>query len=490
MEEPMETDGNEVHATRNAVATGRAQLGPGLPSKVAELFEHPDDCDYSDNEITDNVISYDADEPHARAFQDAADAADPDFLPSMSADDTEEPEENLLDGLSTDDGEDDHQDHAESSRMAEAREQLRQDAELAAALEREQRLLLENGDLRNQVASLQTAAGTRVVRESEPCTGKSVDMSKLLARPDKFTGSDTDAKKFQEWVLYVNQYVDLMGVHSDRKVKIAAAYLAGDALTWWSRQREHMLEAGQDVLDMEVFVQALRERFFFRNPELQARNDLRSLKQGSLLLPQYISKFEDCYSYLPTFDEADKIDRFIAGLNDKWQEKAMINPLTGHRWVEYQPMVNYLVSMLGAAITPTGLLREQQGQQGQQGQGTRQNDNGHGQRQPPGPAWQRTGRQNRLERRARNRQQRGAARNGQPRLPNNSERRKVLTNASGQRFWRTAAQMTYMITQHKDMCACCLKNVGHRYSECTASPERTAPPGYNEWRQQQQLQRQ
>lgn len=54
---------------------------------------------------------------------------------------TEESEENLMDGLATDDDEV-CQDHAESSRMAEAREQLRHDAELAAALDIEQRLLL------------------------------------------------------------------------------------------------------------------------------------------------------------------------------------------------------------------------------------------------------------------------------------------------------------------------------------------------------------
>jgi len=49
---------------------------------------------------------------------------------------------------------------------------------------------------------------------------------------------------------------------------------------------------------MEVFEQALRQRFFFRNPELQARNDLRNLKQGSMPLPQCII-FEDCHSYQP-----------------------------------------------------------------------------------------------------------------------------------------------------------------------------------------------
>jgi len=187
---------------------------------------------------------------------------------------------------------------------------------------------------------------------------------------------------------------------------------------------------------------------------------------------------------LPTWDEADKIDRFLAGLSDLWQGKAIVNPLTGRRWEEFQPMVNYLVSLLGstAAASSSAVAK---GLVVPQNNGNVERPTGQQvERRPARPAWQRQGRQQRFVRRAQGRQLNAAGRRQQNVVSRAANNRKIFQNADGVQFWRTKAQMTYIIAVKRDMCACCF-SPGHRYQDCHATPVRTAPPGYVEWRAQQ-----
>jgi hypothetical protein len=51
-------------------------------------------------------------------------------------------------------------------------------------------------------------------------------------------------------------------------VALAATYLEGEALRWWSSRSVSLQREGHNVANMEVFVDALRERFAYKNPEL------------------------------------------------------------------------------------------------------------------------------------------------------------------------------------------------------------------------------
>lgn len=105
------------------------------------------------------------------------------------------------------------------------------------------------------------------------------------------------------------------------------------------------------------------------------------------------------------------------------------------------------------------------------------NNNNHNRRQQnrqqQNPRWQTRGR---------DRQRRARARNGQQAQGGNPDRRRYMENARNQKFWRTAGQMSYIITQKRGMCASCFQD-GHNWDKCTDTPVKTAPPGYEEYRQ-------
>ena len=191
--------------------------------------------------------------------------------------------------------------------------------------------------------------------------------------------------------------------------------------------------------------------------------------QGSSTVSEYITKFDNYYSYLPSWDEADKIDRFLAGLNSQWRVKATINPQTGKRWEEYYPMITFLVSL--PSESTTGLLQREREQE-------RPRNPRQEQRRDQDPRWQS---------RAQDRQ-RGARRrrNG---MPSDPSKRKNMQNANNRKFWRTAGHMSYLITQKRGMCACCYGD-GHNWADCTAEPVRSPPPGYNEFMQRHRQQQQ
>lgn len=439
-----------VHATRKAVAEGRARLRAGMPSKHACLFEDRHDCTVSDSEITHNVLSYDSDNPYGSG-DISHHLSDPDYTPH--ADDSSE---NLLKGLSCSD-DNQEADGLSSADNHEADSPTTDGGDLTA--------------LRNEVKALKTAVG----KSGEPA-GHRIDLSKVVDKPDKFTGADYNVKHFNNWVLKLSQYIELLDVPAHKRVGVAATYLDGDALSWWTQKKQTLQKDGTDITSMTVFVDTLRERFSFKNPEQAARVALRSFTQGNMSVTEYINQFDSYYSYLPTWDEADKIDRFTAGLHRRWQERVIINPTTGRRWKEYYPMINYLVSLLHES--PAGALQDdlhtRNGAQphinNQSNTNNTNNDRTDRQhtRQRQNPRWQRRGRDRQRAARARN----GRGPGGNP------NRKKFMENANKKKFWRTVDQMSYIISRKKGMCACCYEHANHTWADCTTNPVFAPPPGY------------
>jgi hypothetical protein len=297
------------------------------------------------------------------------------------------------------------------------------------------------------------------------------DLTRVVDRPAKFSGGEYSAKAFNDWVLKVTQFVELLNVAPDQRVKVAASYLEGDALAWWARQKQKLLSDGTDVLDMEVFTNALRDRFSFRNPELQARAALRSCKQNNMTVASYINKFDDCYSYLEKWDEDDKIDRFLAGLDQKWLRLAAVNPQTSRRWTDYCSMINHLVTCLSEY--PAELQAKDMAElslKTKPGGGSDGAGPSNGQK----PKWVKSSWQKRKE----------GARKASERSPVKlftNDKRRNMENAAGQRYWRTAGQMAYIIQKKKDMCSCCFGTDHNLAAECRNSPKFAPPPGYNEF---------
>jgi hypothetical protein len=86
----------------------------------------------------------------------------------------------------------------------------------------------------------------------------------------------------------------------------------------------------------------LNERFEHRNPELASRDKLMSLRQNELSLHQYLRDFEGCYAYIPRYDEADKIHRFLYGLKPFYRAKFCVDPATHQWWTSFDALVAYI----------------------------------------------------------------------------------------------------------------------------------------------------
>ncbi len=270
----------ETYATRKAVAEGRAILLAGIPSKHTEKY------DIKCREISDYVLSYDSANPYGD--DDVSDDADYDPRAEFSSE--------HISGLESSAAEAD----VEELNEVEAESQLSPLDQLNVTVADVQGDVQEvRGDVRN----LATALGTS--RESG---GRIIDLSRVLDKPTPFTGAEYNVKKFNDWVLKVTEYVDILEISPLKRVGVAASYLAGDALAWWHRRKELLVRNGSDVTNMTIFLDALRERFSFRDPEQAARTALRNHMQGRSVT-EYINSFENHYSYLSSWDEAEKIDK-------------------------------------------------------------------------------------------------------------------------------------------------------------------------------------
>jgi hypothetical protein len=100
-----------------------------------------------------------------------------------------------------------------------------------------------------------------------------------------------------------------------REAQVVQSYLKGPALAWWMQKLESDDSSGTSApTTFAELLPYLNERFEHRNPELASRDKLMSLRQNELSLHQYLRDFEGCYAYIPRYDEADKIHRFLYGL--------------------------------------------------------------------------------------------------------------------------------------------------------------------------------
>jgi hypothetical protein len=117
--------------------------------------------------------------------------------------------------------------------------------------------------------------------------------------------------------------------------------------------------AGQSVpTSWEQLLPLLNERFEHRNPELAARDKLMTLRQGSMTLQQFLKEFEACYAYIPRWDEADKIHRFMYGLKPYNKAKFCVDPATHSWWTSFDQMVSYITSYMSDDMSHTDSLMQ------------------------------------------------------------------------------------------------------------------------------------
>jgi hypothetical protein len=130
-----------------------------------------------------------------------------------------------------------------------------------------------------------------------------------LSQPANFLGAGEI--NVDSWLFQMVQYLDASGCSEDQRLIVAATFLKGAANNWWFNQSK----SPYCPTTWEAFALALRTRFQPVAASSVARSQLHSLRQGSLSVAEYSSKFQTILNLVPDMAEADQIVFFTNGLN-------------------------------------------------------------------------------------------------------------------------------------------------------------------------------
>jgi Retrotransposon gag protein len=231
--------------------------------------------------------------------------------------------------------------------VAELQAQL-EAAAAATSAERTAQLESELAAVQAEVAKL-----TSVISKSssESAQLKSAEqLMKFLPRPMQFDG----VGQFTEFRAQMQMHLSSVNLPTHFQAPVAAAYLKGAALQWWTQLRVSTpMPASWD--EMLVLLNA---RFDHLNPEMAARSKLQTLRQGSLSVHAYLKEFEGCYAHIPVVDEKDKIFRFNFGLNAHLREKFAVNPTTYRVWESFTALVAYITNFVADTPAAPGAIAD------------------------------------------------------------------------------------------------------------------------------------
>ena len=210
----------------------------------------------------------------------------------------------------------------------------------------------------------------------------------------------------------------------------------------------------------------MNERFEHRNPELAARDKLMGLRQNNLTLHQYLREFEACYAFIPKWDEADKIHRFLYGLKPYFNGKFCVDPATHQRWTSFDAMIAYISAYISddmstRADDTKGVL-EQMGPNGRD----------HNKHNKKGRGRLTNNRLTQLLKAVIKTPRRGAVRRYGA-----VNKTVSYTNANGETVERSKHLRTWCHQQKPGLCLGCFKP-GHLVAECNNAIVRGNPEGY------------
>ena len=164
-------------------------------------------------------------------------------------------------------------------------------------------------------------------------------LARMLHKPPTFNGSP--GSNLRLWLTQMSHFLEAQGLQQRDAVFTAASYLVDDAAAFWISESDRLTRKGTDPFHWRSFKTALFGRFGYKNAELTARDRLHNLRQNKMSFAHYVNAFDDCYAYIPKYEEGDKIHRFLNGLRPIIRSKLKINPSTGRLWTRYNAMVAY-----------------------------------------------------------------------------------------------------------------------------------------------------
>lgn len=130
--------------------------------------------------------------------------------------------------------------------------------------------------------------------------------------PPTYDGA-RDAMVIDSWIRSVNRYARFHDWVEERKLSYAVTLLRGRAEAWY-----RSLEIGEEEPEnWETFEEGLVGFFKPENYERIARDKLASYRQTTSVT-NYVNGFMDVISAVPSANQAERCDRFIRGLSNKF----------------------------------------------------------------------------------------------------------------------------------------------------------------------------
>ena len=163
-------------------------------------------------------------------------------------------------------------------------------------------MLTSLSNMGNQVIALQTQAIATTT-----ATANTAKISKLLADPGQFDGS---MAKFEEWWAKVKAWQSenhlAMPANTDKPVHAVLSRLKGSKAGSFARTHLEIMNTG-GMYTWGQLCGKLENLFRPANQKDWARKKLRELKQGMMLIDEWIIKFET-YSQLAQLNQGQLID--------------------------------------------------------------------------------------------------------------------------------------------------------------------------------------
>lgn len=233
--------------------------------------------------------------------------------------------------------------------MKELREALAaRDEEQKNLFETNRQLNEDKAQLEGRMASLTAEAAdwsTKYQEQLQKAAGlQGKTLASALAKPPEFSGKGLLGKarsgqQVEDWVRTVQRYATALKLNDYDTVSVAASLLREEAARAWLAT-EGLMQASNQEITLADVRECLVKRFTPAATVASARGMLDSHKQAGQFkdMASYVAEFDRICSLIPDLGLADKIHRFIVGLDPRVVLQVSIDPLTGVRHTNYERM--------------------------------------------------------------------------------------------------------------------------------------------------------
>ena len=178
-----------------------------------------------------------------------------------------------------------------------------------------------------------------------------VQEKKLLLKqmqPPSFKGEGMDIEKEAEsWIETMDDYFTAVGTTATNRSMLALFRLSGEAKLWW---KQHCRDIGisENSQSWSEIKQAVKERYLPPAHEALKMNEFFRLRQLSLTLEEYYSKFVTLQRHAPPrMSIEQQVTRFCQGLNEpvSLQLEAMSPSTVQDALLRAKPLIREQISI-------------------------------------------------------------------------------------------------------------------------------------------------